>query len=246
MNLKILLLSMPFLTLTLQADEYVNKPLEQVKTLLLNTENKTRLYTHKTLEEGLDDLQIIAQTQAHEEFYAFFPKQELWIEVGHGEEFIQREGYKAHSSVALDEYSLYTLVKKLGLAKVYHTHPDKELKKIGKIEQRKAPSKQTKEIIRLLGKKTIYPNNARPSTRDVKNLLSRKKQYKKTLGLCDYHVVSPKHIAQYSIQHLVPEKQLFDDLESKTNQDTLYIKSFAMTMAIWPRTQDNSNHYNYK
>lgn len=216
-------------------DYFVSKNEREVSTLDVNIENNERYIAFTSLENGLDDLQRMASEQMYEEGYAFFPKHNLWIELGYDESFLQEEGFKLRASLRFDYKLLHSLVKRYGYANVYHTHPSLPPSEYVKIEPVRSAPKEKEQTRKNLTSLLGGVNKSNPSMADCEALLDILKRFPKTLSLCDFYVASKNHIAQYEVLNIVSKDNLFDSLEQVKSADTLIVYGPNVRVKVWPR-----------
>jgi len=221
------------------------------ETLKLNTDKNKRIISYKSLEQGIEDLKKIARTEALEEVYVFFPKKNLWVELGFDEKFVEYEEGIV-SNVTFNLGYLEKLVNNYGSAVVFHTHPDRALeKKEEKIESRIQKKEERKNYIGLFNsilkqEEVEISLEAIPSLTDL-NVLNRILNNHKILRKNEYGIVSPNHVTMYSLtlnpdskfnykkneNEVLSLEDLFKNVDTMTNKDTLLIKGSNLKIKIY-------------
>lgn len=238
MKLRDLIIAGFFSLTTLQGDYFkqylVSENERVVSSLKLNIDNDERFIAFKQLEDGLDDLQHLAATNMYEESYAFFPKTNLWVELGYDESFLRR-GKSLTASIRIDVKLLDKLVEKYGFAKVYHTHPD--IAPSGEIKEERAKKISSdylvtqKSLCRLLGGR----RKSQPSRSDCLVLLHDLNRYDESVSNSEFFVASSQHIASYDVLNVVDRDNLFDSLNNIKSGDTTIVYGPNLKVSVWNR-----------
>ncbi|MBW6442207.1 hypothetical protein K0A97_00280 [Patescibacteria group bacterium] len=199
--------------------------------LELNTDETKILTSYRSFKGGISDLQEIAKTSALEESYAFFPKENKWVEVGIGEKIIQHKDSDALiSSCSLVNSRFVRLKEFYGPFLLFHTHPDPSLKKnvdpkqvtqtdkISREDYEGADSKVSlsdlvkvyEDLVEIRGKTWYFP--AIPSFTDFTSLLN---VYRNTgiIGNSKWGVVSPGYVSFYDIRPETNTKDIYDNMK---------------------------------
>ncbi|RPI73740.1 MAG: hypothetical protein EHM45_20325, partial [Desulfobacteraceae bacterium] len=94
-------------------DPWQDLPIKYIDKLRVNTENGYRLASLAHKEKGLAELRELAFVAEREEFWAFLPKKNIWLELGFKE---------SYGAVSLDQEFLKALIRDNDDLEIYHIH----------------------------------------------------------------------------------------------------------------------------
>ncbi len=210
---------------TTQQGEY-----KVIDDLDVNNRNKFKTVIYESEAEGISEMRKLIASSQIEESWAYLPRLEKWIEIGHNEEAEKKIEKRYITKAKLDVPLLDKLMNEDSNMILYHFHPSHSLSLEDKIRNREKSSSpmNDKEIEREKIKLLI--KSAYPSRSDLLNMIGNSMEFfeRNTEGNITFKVCSHYGITEY---YLTDEGMAYLRADNSLKQ-ILWVKKISSSANI--------------